>query len=349
MLKADLLKLGKVLLLAQDTANDSIERALQVPGSGSGRGVCADIKGRVKTTPSTCCLAPSRAEEVDDGPSSVQGDHTSSSSPFCNKIRNGAENENDVEGDNREIEGPPQGRHNARTAKSASWRAGLPHNRLSNDAYTPTAPATDCLWCSPASPERRRRCQGPVTEKPPQRRSNRANSEYRRPYVRPPPKIATAAQHHELSQQRHDRLPSNGRLSASRDHFCHHDCDCDNGGSHAQVSELGREGAGRSTAGAQLRAPLSPPGNPVENLERASPDVPGTTSGRDDFCSPPKEVLFDGENRLFIQGGHGFTAPHSFFCSWECAGKWNARFSPAQTRHERGLKIDIAAGRIVPK
>ncbi|CAM9561815.1 unnamed protein product, partial [Hapterophycus canaliculatus] len=37
LLETDLLKLGKLLLLAQDTANDSIERALRTPGSQSGR------------------------------------------------------------------------------------------------------------------------------------------------------------------------------------------------------------------------------------------------------------------------------------------------------------------------
>lgn len=40
-------------------------------------------------------------------------------------------------------------------------------------------------------------------------------------------------------------------------------------------------------------------------------------------------------------------APKAFFCSWECARRWNAHFSPVQTRHERGLRIDVAAGRIV--
>ena len=39
--------------------------------------------------------------------------------------------------------------------------------------------------------------------------------------------------------------------------------------------------------------------------------------------------------------------PESYFCSWECARSWNARFSPAQARYERGLKIDVAAGRLV--
>lgn len=39
--------------------------------------------------------------------------------------------------------------------------------------------------------------------------------------------------------------------------------------------------------------------------------------------------------------------PEAFFCSWECARRWNSRFSPVQARHERGLRIDVAAGRLV--
>lgn len=39
--------------------------------------------------------------------------------------------------------------------------------------------------------------------------------------------------------------------------------------------------------------------------------------------------------------------PGDFFCSWECAASWNARFSPLQFRHERKSRIDIAAGRLV--
>lgn len=39
--------------------------------------------------------------------------------------------------------------------------------------------------------------------------------------------------------------------------------------------------------------------------------------------------------------------PDAFFCSWECASRWNMRFSPVQARHERGLRIDVAAGRLV--
>lgn len=39
--------------------------------------------------------------------------------------------------------------------------------------------------------------------------------------------------------------------------------------------------------------------------------------------------------------------PEVYFCSWKCAGKWNSRYSPIQTRHERGIRIDIAAGRVV--
>lgn len=39
--------------------------------------------------------------------------------------------------------------------------------------------------------------------------------------------------------------------------------------------------------------------------------------------------------------------PEAFFCSWECASRWNLRFSPVQARHERGLRIDVAAGRLV--
>ncbi|CAM9106177.1 unnamed protein product, partial [Laminaria digitata] len=39
--------------------------------------------------------------------------------------------------------------------------------------------------------------------------------------------------------------------------------------------------------------------------------------------------------------------PEAFFCSWECARRWNLRFSPVQARHERGLRIDVAAGRLV--
>lgn len=39
--------------------------------------------------------------------------------------------------------------------------------------------------------------------------------------------------------------------------------------------------------------------------------------------------------------------PEALFCSWDCASRWNERFSPPQLRHERRVRIDIAAGRIV--
>lgn len=73
--------------------------------------------------------------------------------------------------------------------------------------------------------------------------------------------------------------------------------------------------------------------NPVEQID--SPDI--------DFAEENDGRMKQGD------GGHGCAAPRAFFCSWECAGRWNVRFSPVQARHERGLRIDIAAGRVVTR
>lgn len=58
----------------------------------------------------------------------------------------------------------------------------------------------------------------------------------------------------------------------------------------------------------------------------------------EDVCDSDEEGAAEALNRA---------TPGAYFCSWECAARWNASFSPVQTRHERSLRIDVAAGRIV--
>ncbi|CAM9912398.1 unnamed protein product, partial [Scytosiphon promiscuus] len=253
LLEADLLKLGKVLLLAQDTANDSIARALRTPEGERGRGVHANVA------------------------------------------------------------------------------------RADTDTDTAIAQAIDCLWCGPAPMNRRQRRQCPVPGRSPQRCNNFRNPENLRPYARPVSSPEAAAHHGEFLQQPRSHVSVTGRNASPSNRSCLNACG--DSESHTRVS---RFAAGRSTS-------VSPFGNAVECTDAVvAVGIPGTASGLDLFRSP-KDQLFDGKHRLLIRGGSGFTAPHSHFCSWECAGRWNAAFSPAQTRHERGLKIDLAAGRIIRK
>ena len=87
----------------------------------------------------------------------------------------------------------------------------------------------------------------------------------------------------------------------------------------------------RTRAGAAVDESIK--ASPVGQLEASGIDLAEESDGRSE------------------QGGDGpgYAAPRDFFCSWECAGRWNARFSPVQARHERGLRIDIAAGRVVTR
>lgn len=71
---------------------------------------------------------------------------------------------------------------------------------------------------------------------------------------------------------------------------------------------------------------------------------------------PPSHVMDAGEDRgidrsvngvKLVATGRVRKRPEALFCSWDCASRWNDRFSPPQQRHERRIRIDIAAGRIV--
>ncbi|CAM9227149.1 unnamed protein product [Ectocarpus sp. 12 AP-2014] len=203
--------------------------------------------------------------------------------------------------------------------QSASAVSNIPDDKVHVNACGSTllaATSARCLWCNAAPAD-----TGTLLR----RYGKTGGIQATRPYNRMP--TITARHHCEDLQQPHRRLaryiqyptPSRHRL---HDHKQREDKEMEEGpGTHRSYDQ-------------------APPPSPMENISSSQ-------AAALEHSSSPNMSLGAREHVLFVQDSGDYTTPSALFCSWGCARKWNDRFSPLQTRHERGLRIDIAAGRIV--
>lgn len=195
--------------------------------------------------------------------------------------------------------------------ESASTSSKMLDDGVHGNAYRSTLAdtAARCLWCNAATAD---------TGKLLHPFGNGAGSQATMTYNRIRTSTTTARHHCEVLQQPQRRLARDIQYRTSSRHRPHHhkprkDTDIEQGpGTHGSCDQ-------------------TPPILAAALEHSSSPDKP----------------LGAREHALLEQDGGDDTTPGAPFCSWGCARKWNDRFSPLQTRHERGLRIDIAAGRVV--
>lgn len=272
--EGDLLKLGKVLLLAQETANRSIKRALLRRRDGNDEAeIATERKHGVVDHTVVACGSDEKPVSASLGPEEVNCD-----------------NGDDIVYKRRD--------------KSISPTFGT-H-------------AGPCLWCSPPPAGCQQRHHAPFLR--------RERPTTGRAYLPKPGKQSrTRLKENPYALPSYCRNPSNPRKPTR----------ARTGGRTPDREEV----------------PRSPPKRSGKESNRAEIAV-ADESRKEQPVSDSSEIEVVEENdRLLGRGGgdSGHTAPRAFFCSWECAGRWNARFSPVQARHERGLRIDIAAGRLVAR
>ncbi|CAM9230058.1 unnamed protein product [Ectocarpus sp. 13 AM-2016] len=202
--------------------------------------------------------------------------------------------------------------------QSASAVSNIPDDEVHGNACGSTLAVTAarCLWCDAALAD-----TGTLFR----RYGNAGGIQAITPYNRM--RTATARHHCEGLQQPHRRLARDNQYPTPSRHR-------PRDYKHREDTEMG-EGPGTRRSCDQ-----APPPSPTENTSSNQAAVV-------EHSSSPNMPLGAREHVLFDQDGGDYATPGALFCSWGCARKWNDRFSPLQTRHERGLRIDIAAGRVV--
>ena len=197
-----------------------------------------------------------------------------------------------------------------------------------------------CLWCTPAPAGREQRHPPAEAAHLPLRREGR-NVHYAPPHGRDATTRTGRAPQPKPWKQPRKSTKENPYASPT---YCRNP----NNPPKATRKRLLR---GRTSSDREvLQSPSLPP---RKACTRGAAVVHG--SGRAEQqpdSSSDVEFLADEKSRVSEQqdgDGCGYTVPGDFFCSWECAGRWNAMFSPVQARHERGIRIDIAAGRVVTR
>lgn len=323
-----LLRLGKVLLLAQETAHRSINRALLRRRKGSDK---VKVAGKG---------AQGAEGTMVHGSDEMRNKRTCGADADTKQRRSVSRNRDSMKRDSDE------GIINNTTNNNQTYQPRTPGP--AQDAIASSALATQagyCLWCKPAPAGRQQRCAGAVVANSPLRRDRHKVHYAAAPYGRqtstktgrigrtPPPKPW---------KQPRTRLKGNPYASSS---YCRNPSSPPKTMTRKRI--LRRQESDREV----LRSPSLSPGKVyttrgaavVDGSGRARPEQPPNSSS---------DVGFEDENDGLLEqegGGLGYTVPGDFFCSWECAGRWNAMFSPVQARHERGLRIDIAAGRVVTR
>lgn len=319
--EADLLKLGKVLLLAQDTANNSIERALHTNRrQGNARATGEPDKAVDETIDETVVYTTIPLEtkheriraSADIGPpsrASLRDDHNNIKSKRFETHRR-------------------LGRRKGGKAIAANGNAVT---------FAAATRSSVCLWCdpSPAGEQQQRRHRVAAASRLKQRQNARQSAV----------DTASAAASAQLARQPQQpwqqprRRMNNPYPPSSR--------------TYLQGSEKYRECL-RSGKGNDVATKAT------VNTVRTSPSDSTAASEASECQKSPSEQLVQPnppggvppallESALAREGGGDRVcpAPTAYFCSWGCARRWNAKFSPVQARHERELKIDIAAGRVV--
>ncbi|CAM9317080.1 unnamed protein product [Ectocarpus fasciculatus] len=195
--------------------------------------------------------------------------------------------------------------------ESASASSKMLDDGVHGNAYRSTLAdtAARCLWCNAATAD---------TGKLLHPFGNGAGFQATMTYNRIRTSTTTARHHCEVLQQPQRRLARDIQYRTSSRHRPHH---------HKPREDDGIE----QGSGMHGSCDQTPPNLAAALEHSSSPDKP----------------LSAREHVLLEQDGGDDTTPGAPFCSWGCARKWNDRFSPLQTRHERGLRIDIAAGRVV--
>lgn len=201
--------------------------------------------------------------------------------------------------------------------ESASALSNVLDDGVNRNAYRSplAATASCCLWCNAAPAD---------TGTPLHRYGNVASTQATKPYNRMRTTTTSARHHYEDRQQPHRRLARDTQYPTPSQHRPHH---------NKPRKDIDKErGPGTRESCDQTPFP-----SPLENI--SSSQAAGV-----EHSSSPNKPLGASEHVLLDQDGGDYTTPDALFCSWGCARKWNDRFSPLQTRHERGLRIDIAAG-----
>lgn len=202
--------------------------------------------------------------------------------------------------------------------QSASAVSNILDDEVHGNACRSTLAATAarCLWCNAAPAD-----TGTLLR----RYGNADGIQAARPYSRV--RTTTARHHCEDLQQPHRWLARDIQYPTPSRHRPH---------DHKQREDTEIE----EGPGTRRSCDQAPPPSPMENISSSQ-------AAALEHSSSPNKPLGAREHVLFDHGGVDYTTPGALFCSWRCARKWNDRFSPLQTRHERGLRIDIAAGRVV--
>ncbi len=344
LLEGDLLKLGKVLLLAQETANNSIERALRRRRTGRAGGEASPADGCTYNSAARGALPVGRQHGRACG-NECTGSRSVETCGGKHKEPASTTTENNGESISRDRSRTSRrlGRDPKYTASSFALPRPRQHERLNGTGAVPDTDAaaataagraslasqnTPCLWCNPASAADRQRWHRVAA-------LAKMKDHHRHDIIRQA--VAYRRQGATAVRARQPRRVGN---SSSQ--------------SPPPAMRQNAPRRRRSINEPLQQAPLSPSERTFD-VVAVEIDDQGQRRPLADSSQDPISFGADGlstDRRQQEQIDHLSwcnPSPGPFFCSWECAGRWNAKFSPVQARHERGLRIDIAAGRVVAR
>lgn len=346
LLEADLLRLGKVLLLAQETANNSIERALRRRRIERAGGEASPADGCTENSATHGALPVGKQYGRACG-NACAGSRSAKPGVGERTKPTTTTTENPSENISRERSETCQGRRLGRDPRVASSSFEFPRQRQQeslNLNCTGAVPDTDaaaaaaasaslasqdtpCLWCNPGSAAGRQRWHRVAA-------LAKIKDRHRHGIVRQ----AVACQHQGTTTARARQPRRFGNASSQPPPPAMH-----------QRPPRRRR---RSESEPIQSAPISPSKRPSD-VAAVEIDEQGHLRPLDGSWQDPISFGADGlstaqrqQEQIDHLSWHN-PAPGAFFCSWECAGRWNAKFSPVQARQERGLRIDIAAGRLI--